>query len=277
MAKNSLLAALILPLLGAGAAHSQTYNDFVFNAPVQATDGTRAGLGNYYSGSVMDFLNVSPTSGTTIDARVIATTVGNHSFEGHYPDYNGLSGEEPNGDLGHLYFADAAGTGGLDYTIQFFVGGTNFATPYLVNDFRLLIYDVDGESVQSESVASSAADGLIGYQLPTNDEVVVVQDGDNYTFNGPGTNRAETDPTAAVILYYSNTSSVTLRLRATTDPTSTLPNGVFSAIDGDLSLLGGVDPVNSPTYGNFTPTPEPSSAMMVALGACLAIMRRRRK
>lgn len=257
-------------------AHAQTYTDLVFNNPVQTVDGTRAGLGSYYSGNVFDFQDVSPTSGFSIDARLTATTVGSVAFEGHYPDYNALSGTEPNDDLGLVYLANNAGTGGLDYNVQFFVGGSNFTTPFIIEDFRLLIYDVDGESFQSESVASSASDGLIGYQLPVNNEVVLVQDGDNYTFNGPGTNRAETDPTAAVILYYANTSNLTLRLRATTTSASPLPNGVFSAIDGDLSLLGGVDPVSSPNFESFTPTPEPSSAMLLMMGLSLALIKRRR-
>lgn len=263
-------------LLGCHISLSQTYTDFVFDNPVQSTDDTRAGIGAYYTGSVMDFLNVSPTSGFTIDARVTASTVGNYSFEGHYPNYNSPSTDEPNDDLGHVYLANAAGTGGIDYTIEFFVGGTNFATPFLIEDFRLMIYDVDGEASQSESVTASNNDGLIGYQLPTNDEFQVVQNGQDYTFSGPGANRSETDPSAAVILYFSDTSAVTFNMRATTLSSSSLPNGVFSAIDGDLSLLGGVDPLTNPNYGNFTSTPEPSSSAMLMIGAVTSLMIRRR-
>lgn len=270
------ISILLFLLFGCGIIHSQTYTDFVFDNPVQSTDDTRAGIGDYYTGNVMDFLNVSPTSGATIDARVTASTVGNVSFEGHYPNYNSPSTDEPNDDLGHVYIANGAGTGGIDYTIEFFVGGTNFITPFTVEDFRLMIYDVDGESFQSESVTASNDDGLVGYQLPTTDEFEVVQNGEEYTFNGPGTNRSETDPSAAVILYFSDTSSVTFNLRATTLSSSPLPNGVFSAIDGDLSLLGGIDPVNDPGFDDFTPTPEPSSSMMLMIGAIASLMVRRR-
>lgn len=270
------ISILLVLLFGGGISHSQTYTDFVFNNPVQSTNNTRAGLGDFYDGSIIDFLNVSPTSSISIDARVTASAVGDVSFEGHYPNYNSPSTDEPNDDLGHVYIANSAGTGGIDYTVEFFVGGTDFATPYVVDDFRFLFYDVDGEAPQSESVTASNDDGLVGFQLPTTDEFQVVQNGDEFTFNGPGVNRAETDPSAAVILYYSNTSSVTFNLRATTLPSSRLPNGVFSAIDGDLSLLGGIDPINDPDFEGFTPTPEPSSAMMLMIGAAGSLMSRNR-
>ncbi len=206
-------------------------------------------------------MNVAAVSGT-----------GSYSYAGTAPDYNATTGVEPNGDLGYGYLANSAGTGGMDYSLNFKQGGSSFANDFVINDFRLMIYDVDGESFQSESVAVSTADGFYGYRLPTTNDITLVEDGSGlFTFSGPGTNRDENDPSAAVILFFRNTSSLTLQMRSNTTASSPLPNIVFSAIDGDLSLLGAT---GESAFGSFTAVPEPSSLLLGTVGM-LALCNRR--
>lgn len=276
MKTTSLLLTLSLPTLSAPLAHSQTFSDFVFNTPVQTTDGNFPGLGDSFSGNSIDFLNIAPISRANIDARITATILGTSTFDGHFPSFRSATANEPNDDVGFLFLANTPGASGIDYTFEFFVGGTNFSTPFLVPDFRFLIYDVDGDPSQSESVAASTTDGFIGYQLPTTDEFFVIDNGTDYTFNGPGANRAETDPSAAVVLYFQNTSSATFSFRTTTTETSPFPNGVFSAIDGDLSLFGGVDPIGDSNFSPFVAVPEPSAAALLLAGTIGTLLLRRR-
>jgi hypothetical protein len=73
-------------------------------------------------------------------------------------------------------------------------------------------------------------------------------------------------------LYFENTSSLTLQMLSDTDSSGGFPNPVFSAIDGNLSLIG-------KSFTNFTDiqmVPEPSVSSLVLLGAAWALRRRRK-
>ncbi|WP_411827599.1 hypothetical protein [Luteolibacter sp. AS25] len=269
--KPLLLSCLLLSVSTLSHAQSPSgFYDLDFSGNVQATNGNQATLGPFYDGTTLDFVNVSPTSGESIDLRTTVTTQGDYFFYGSFPDYSTATGE-PDGDLGYVYGANSAGTGGINYQLDFFQGGGTFSDSLALNDFRLMIYDVDGEDIQSESVIVDTADGFYGYQLPTSNDVAIVDiGGGKFRFTGPGVNRPETDPSAAVILFFRNTSTINLTMESTTSG-ETFPNYVFSAIDGDLSLLG-----NTPQdFGSFTAVPEVSTTLLGCLGSLL-LMRRRR-
>ncbi|MFZ4767026.1 MAG: hypothetical protein ACOYMN_18900, partial [Roseimicrobium sp.] len=92
-------------------------------------------------------------------------------------------------------------------------------------------------------------------------------------FTGPGTNYAETDVSGAFILTYKNTSSILLDFQADTSKDSPLPNHVFSAIDGDLSMIGdNLDGFTPPTN-----VPKPSGALLIGITGMLALLRNRRR
>ena len=67
---------------------------------------------------------------------------------------------QPDGDLGVYHTATSTGLGGVHYDLALYLGGTGFTTPYTVGRLDLLIYDVDGESTQSELLRAYTADGL---------------------------------------------------------------------------------------------------------------------
>jgi len=271
--RSIVVAACVLSPV---ALQAQNYYDLDFSNPVQATNAHDS-LGNYYTGNTTDFTNVAPTSGKSVDLRARVTkTAGNYSFVGTYPDYGSVTGE-PSGDLGYRYQADGYGVGGITYNLGFYQGGGTFSNQLVVNDFRLMIYDVDGESWQSESVRVNTSDGFYGYQLPTSGGVTVRNEGNgNFLFTGPGVDRSETDSSGAFILYFRNTSSINLQMESNTYATvggkaGPLPNPVFSAIDGDLSMLDG----NTTSFGNVNVVPEPSIALL-GLGSIIFFLRRKR-
>ncbi|MFT3990330.1 MAG: hypothetical protein QM680_02865 [Luteolibacter sp.] len=275
---NTLLPRLFVPLclVAPLPLMAQNFVDLDFSNHTQATNATNT-LGAYYTGTTVNFTNVAATSGNNIDLKATVSGItSNYSFVGTYPDYSS-STNQPNGDLGFVYQADGYGIGGVTYNLSFYQGGGTFSDSLTVNNFRLMIYDVDGESWQSESVRVNIADGFYGYQLPTVGGITVTNEGNgNYLFTGPGVNRAETDPSGAFILYFQNTSSINLQMVANTyakvgNQNGPLPNQVFSAIDGDLSMLNG----DLSSFGNITMVPEPSTALLSLLGV-LPLFRRRR-
>lgn len=234
--------------------------------------GTIDDLGPYYSSSVMKFTDVASAGGVSVDLRVTASAWGTHSFKGHLPDYSQTYGQ-PNGDLGLYYTATSYGTGGLHYTLEFFEGGTNFGTSFTVSQFDLLIYDVDGEYRQSEAFRAYFADGLTSYRLAdSEDSVTAAHYSDGVLFTGPGDNTAETDAAAAAILTFMNTSKITLDFESTTTG-GPLPNGIFTAIDGDLSMLRG----DTSDFGSPVTVPEPSGLIFLSAAGVFLMARRKRR
>ena len=224
-------------------AATAEYIDLDFGNPLEATDGTYNLGGNavdYYSGSTMHFSNVATLGGQQIDARLSVTSVvGPYQFVGTMPDYSQGYGV-PDGDLGYLYQSTAAGTGGINYRLEFFVGDGSFTELYDLPYFGLMVYDVDGESTQSEEVRAYESDGLVGYRLANSaGSVTATREPTSVRFTGPGSNRSETDATGAFIMYFANTSTVNLDMFSVTSSGSGQPNGIFSAIDGDQSILNG--------------------------------------
>ncbi|MEW6993812.1 hypothetical protein AADZ84_06035 [Colwelliaceae bacterium MEBiC 14330] len=198
-------------------------------------------LGPAYTGNTMHFLNVGTEDGVTADARVTATPFGIYSFEYHIPNYNQTSGAEPNGDIGFIMTSNEVGTGGLTYLFELFDGtGSNsntFTTPLEAELLSIMIYDVDGESSQSETFRAYYSDGLFSYQTGTHASSLVATSAGpgEILFTGPGTNYSEQSTVGAAILNFRNTSSFTLNFESETY-TSSGENPVFSAIDGNLSM-----------------------------------------
>ncbi|MEZ5385969.1 MAG: PEP-CTERM sorting domain-containing protein [Prosthecobacter sp.] len=250
--------------------------DLDFSNPVGTADGSYT-LGPYFSGSIIYFTDVADVNGTAVDMRATAGIFGSgYTFQGHFANYNQAIAE-PNGDLGNRYVANSLGAGGLTYTLDFFLGGSNFTTHYELSEFELFLYDVDGESgsgvSQTEAFRAYTADGLTAYRLSSSPNSVTASEfSGGVLFNGPGVNVAETDASGAVLLTYQNTSSVTFRFEGNTISGS-VPNGIFTAIDGDKSLIGG-------SYSQFEApvvVPEPSSALLLGLAVMQAFFTRQRR
>ena len=233
-----------LPLIfGVMTAHAVV--NLVFSNPVQPTNGTApGGLGEWNTSTVLDFTNVAPGSGDNVDMRMTITgvTTPRYRYDGSLPDYSSLPGQ-PEGDAGVVYTYVGGtnyGPGGLMCTMQFFAGGGTFTTPVVLPEFRLLLYDIDGETVQSESIRVFTADGFTSYQLPGVGGTTHVAEagGASHLFTGPGGNVPEDDVTGAFILNYANTGLIRLEMVANTTSGNN-NNGIFTGIDGDLSLIGG--------------------------------------
>lgn len=272
-----LSAVSLLGFISTASANTPTYYDLVFANPVPSTNGSDPDLGPYYSGLSYDFRNVSPTSGTNIDMRVTVSlnNPADYEYVGSFPEFN-------NGDLGVLYQYDGnrnvsgGGTvsmlGGLEYTLTFYQGGGTFTNEIDLSAVRLLIYDVDGDDAQSESIRAYNSDGLVGFQLPIIGGITQTYDPltQSYKFTGPGVNRDERDESGAFILHYQNTSSIRLTMEANTlinKKTASTVNGAFSGIDGDLNCIDET---------KFHPIPEPSTAFMILASCGLLFIFRRR-
>jgi hypothetical protein len=272
------IACVVAILLAAASASSQTY-DLVFNNPVQQTNATHAVLGDYYTGTSFDFLNVAPASGQWVDMRLTVAdiTTPRYGYMGAAPDFSGTPGV-PGGDLGLIYsYQGGSGVGGnfglgsATYNLEFFQGGSNFTNPFAIPDFRIMIYEVDGEATQDEGIMIFADNGLVSYQLPTSSQVSVTDQGaGQFLFNAPGIDYPFTDPRGAFLLRYQNTSSISLQVIANTHSGSPNNNGVLVALDGDFSTIN-PGSLSAPVY-----VPEPSSAGLAMLAAAGAIFRRRR-
>jgi hypothetical protein len=285
--------------------------DLSFATSLDATNVATPGglnLGAAYNGATMRFINVA----TGIDARITATAFGaNYSYAGTIPDYYSVNGTtQPNGDLAPIYqiAANQLGAGGLTYKIDLFTtDGTthNFSTAYIAPDLRFSVYDVDGENPtttgagtvqsafnQSEAVRifkGTASSGFAGYQVGSaSNALIPTEDATSYLFSGRSVNQLETSPLGAALLYFQNTSSVTFQFEAnTTSPTSTNANPVFSAIDGDVSLIGQTS-TNFDSSGHATPAagfgtyqtatkiPEPFSIIGSLVGGAAAFGMRKK-
>jgi hypothetical protein len=286
--------------------------DLNFTTSLDATNVATPGglsLGAAYNGSTMRFINVA----TGIDARITATAFGaNYSYAGTIPNYYSVNGTtQPNGDLAPIYqiATNQLGAGGLTYTIDLFAtDGTthNFSTAYVAPDLRFSVYDVDGENPtttgagttqstfnQSEAVRvfkGTASSGFAGYQVGSaSNALIPTEDATSYLFQGRSVNQLETSPLGAALLYFQNTSSVTFQFEAnTTSPVNTTAvNPVFSAIDGDVSLIGN-NSTNFDSSGHATPAagfgtyttaqkiPEPFSIIGSLIGGGVAFGMRKK-
>lgn len=273
-----VLAAL---LLGHAIANAQNHLPLDFSQNVQPVNAIYPNLSTlgpeYYSGSVFDFRNVTSLNGQAIDARVsLLGTSGGYEFVGWIPDYDQDAGQ-PAGDLGIYYRHNGdfnAATGGISWSLTFYQGDGTFTQEALLTDFRLLIYDHDGEPGQSEAIRSHHSDGLYGYQLHDSSGINAHQHGAAVRFDAGGTGKSETSPEGGFIAYYQNTSSVRFDMLATTLPENPAGNnGIFAAIDGDLGLTGGV-----PTgFGAFVAVPEPSTSALTCAALLLGLLRRSRQ
>lgn len=194
---------------------------------------------SYTTAREIRFTDVAVDSGYNINLRVTAADVGQrYSYLGSFPNYKYSNGAiEPNGDLGY-YYQYNGGTnvpsdsplryGGINYTLEFFDGnaGGGVDEPFALPAFRLLIYDVDGEAQQTESVRVYFDEGFVGYQLPKSGTISVEYFTDSVLFTGPGYDEPEDNPSGMFILYFKNTSKITLSMESHTR-TGTSANGVF--------------------------------------------------
>ncbi len=251
-----------------------------FSQNVQATTGTNPNgfaLGPYYNGSVIDYTNVATLGGVAIDARMTATAFGTgYSFVGHLPNYSQNSPGQPAGDTGVVYNAATPGNaGGIVYKMDFYTHSSNFTTRFVIPQARILVYDVDGEATQSEAVRAFKSDGLLSYQIGTDPttSLIVTDNQTNALFQGRNTNVSETSALGDVIFLYQNTSTITLQFEANTLSRSPANNGVFSGIDGDLSILNG----NESGFGAPVVVPEPSSALLAVLPLVAGLLGRRKR
>lgn len=243
-----------------------------FDTMVGAPDGNSL-LGPVATSDTLFFTGVATDNGATIDARVTATVTGDANFgslsdpdarnyfgdAGYLPNFHSGSGG-PENDLGFLYYGTGidAAEDGVSLTIDFFNGtgdqSGSFTQKQTVSALELAIYDVDGEASQSEYFTAFKSDGLIGYLLGDTPQALSATDlGTSVLFEGVGTNFSETDASGAAVLLYELTE--TLRLDFGSVQTSgPYQNGVFSAIDGDVSLFA-LNDFGTPQEVNAVPLP----------------------
>jgi hypothetical protein len=292
MTPRSALATAALMACGAlSRARAQNILPLDFSQNVQAVNAiypNNSTLGpEYYNGLTFDFRNVTNQGGQAVDARVsVIGTQGNYNFVGWIPDYNSDAGQ-PEGDLGVYYRHDGIfppvdplnpgaerfSTGGMAFTISFFIGDGSFTTSTVLSEVGFLIYDFDGEPGQSELIRTYLSDGFSGYQIRNGSGIDSHFQGDSQLFEAPGTNLSETGPQGSFIAYYQNTSQIRFDLFSTTG-SSNPPgnNGIFASFDGDLGLVGG----DLSGYGGFVPVPEPGVPLLAGTAIAALLLRRNR-
>jgi hypothetical protein len=244
------------------------------------------------SSNVVNYTNVA----AGVDARITATTSAGYSFVEHIPNYSTTNpAPQPVGDAAFLYQSNAAttGPGGMTYKMDFFAtDGTthNFTTAYTAPNLRFLVYDVDGESVQGEALRIAKSAGLVGYQVGSTAQALIpTEDASSYLFSGRDVNVAETNTAGSTILYFQNVDSVTFEFEANTRSSNGSANPIFSAIDGDLSLIGqntltGFGSVVDTSATAFPPTdpgtgtavPEPFTVIGSLIGGTAAFRMRKK-
>jgi hypothetical protein len=275
----SVLSLVLMAWALAGPLVAQNFVGLVFDQPFQANNATHPQLGDYYTGTTFDFLDVAPASGEVIDARLTISGISSprYTFGGTFPDHSPFAGGS-GGDLGLLYAYTGGGgaggdfgEGGVTYRLEFYSGGGLFNSPVALSNLSLMIYDIDGEPSQSESLLVYAEDGLASYQLSNASPLAVSQGPDgSHRFSAPLEMLDADDPASAVILHYADTSSVRFRLLANTNGASNNNNAIYHGLDGDLSLIGA-----SGFASPVVVVPEPSVALL-ACGGLLPLLRRRR-
>jgi hypothetical protein len=290
LCRNAGLTLVGSLTLAAMATVSQTGKaaaiDLNFSTTTQTQVNTNPfgfGFGPGVSSSVVNYTNVA----SGIDARITATTSTGYSFVEHIPNYSTTNpAPQPVGDAAFIYQSDAAttGKGGMTYKMDFFAtDGTthNFTTAYTAPDLRFLVYDVDGETSQGEALRIAKGAGLVGYQVGnTSQALIPTQDASSYLFSGRDVNVAETNTAGSTILYFQNVNSVTFGFEANTRSSNGSANPVFSAIDGDLSLIGqntltGFGSVVD-TSATATAVPEPFTIIGTLIGGTAAFRMRKK-
>lgn len=270
------LLALALP-----SAVAQNLSMLDFSQNVQATNGmypNNSTLGpEFYSGAVLDFVNVTTKNGQSVDARVtLLGSAGDYEFVGWLPHYNEANGQ-PGDDLGvyyrSIYDLDDESFGGIAWTITFYEGGGNFTNEATLDEVSLLIYDFDGEPGQSEHIRTYTGDGLNGYQLQNGADITAYGEDDTWIFNAGGQDLSESGPQGSFILNYHNTSSIRFDMfSSTSDNHPWNKSGIFAGIDGNLGLAG----TAAADYGAYVVIPEPSQFSLALVALSLACFRRRR-
>ncbi|HEY1121074.1 MAG TPA: PEP-CTERM sorting domain-containing protein [Haloferula sp.] len=279
--------ALLLATLPLGAM-AQTYVDLDFSGNVQPANQmypNNSTLGPYYTSiPTLDFANAGTYNGNSVDVRVsfLGLTDGEGSsfrdtstyqWVGWLPDYNDSFGKN---DLGVYYRHDgnlAQPTGGIAWSMSFYLGGSNFQTELTLPGVRLLIYDHDGEPLQHESIRAFAGDGLTGYQLNGSSGISVLNEDGSYRFDSQGSNHPETTAAGGMILYYQNTSSIRFDMFGTTFPGLPPQNsGIFAAWDGNLGVNGG----NTNGFDPLVVVPEPTAPLLLGVASAGLMLRRSR-
>lgn len=294
-AKRSVAPAAIvaasLVATDAGAA-SLTFDQLVG----QTTGSTVIGNSGVAQELTTRFLNVATDQGYIVDAEVRATVksetdfgtigrAGNFGDAGLIPNYQPW-GADAAADLGFLYYGNGINENENGISLEFtFFDGTgalsgSFENTITVKELSFAIYDVDGESRatgsgsdQSEYFSAFTDDGLVSYQLGSTPQALTATEmGHRILFEGPGQNYAEADASGAVVLNYENTSSFSLDF-GSQQFSGARQNGVFSAMDGDLSLFAADDFADPVTV---TPVPLPAAwALMLSCFAALAVVKAR--
>ena len=80
-------------IFGVMTAHAVV--NLVFSNPVQPTNGTApGGLGEWNTGTTLDFTNVAPGSGDNVDMRMTinGVTTPRYRYDGSLPDYSVCAG-----------------------------------------------------------------------------------------------------------------------------------------------------------------------------------------
>ena len=136
------------------------------------------------------------------------------------------------------------------------------------------MYDHDGEPRPIRGLTAYLADGLTGYQTYNGSGISGRQSSPMpVTFQAGGVGMPETTADGGVLLYYQNTSSISITMTSTTSPSlEVFKYGVFTGIDGDLSLTGG----STTNFGGFQPVPEPTVPALAGAAAAFFLLRRRR-
>jgi hypothetical protein len=263
---------------------------------------------------------ITATAFSTPGTNTVNTpaTTPTYSVVEQIPNYTAAGNSNGDGSFLYQIAKNQRGAGGMTYEIELFTtDGTihNYSTTYTASELRFLVYDVDGENNlttgpgsgqssqnQAEAVRVAAGQGFVGYQVGTSAAALTptldTTDG-SYLFSGHQTNYLETDSSSAAILYFANTSSVTFQFEANTlAPGSTAAalttfqttnNPVFSAVDGDLSLIAAQNldlkvaaNATAKGYSTFVSTasstaaPEPFTIVGTILGGTAALRMKKK-